>query len=95
LKYGVFGTNLGFEPTRATATVGRHLNHGFLLWVWYPIGILASCFHLANGFWAAAITWGLTVSAGAQRRWGAVCAGLFVFTLVCGILALIGGVRGG
>jgi succinate dehydrogenase / fumarate reductase cytochrome b subunit len=91
LKYGVFGTNLGFEPERATATVKVHLNHWFLLWIWYPIGIIASCFHLANGFWTAAITWGLTVSAGAQRRWGYVCAVLFVFTFVCGMLALIGG----
>ena len=44
----------------------------------YPVGILSSCYHLANGFWTMAITWGLTISAGAQRRWGYVCGGLFV-----------------
>jgi succinate dehydrogenase / fumarate reductase cytochrome b subunit len=54
----------------------------------YPLGILASCFHLANGFWTAGITWGLTISAAAQRRWGYVCAGLFFFALLCGFLAL-------
>ena len=55
----------------------------------YPIGILASCYHLANGFWTAAITWGLTVSAEAQRRWGYVCTGLFAITLAFGLTALI------
>ena len=91
LKYGLFGTNLSFEPHRALGTVGRHFDHGLLVWIVYPIGILASCYHLANGFWAAAITWGLTVSEASQRRWGLVCAGLFVLTFIAGMIALIFG----
>lgn len=91
LKYGLFGTNLSFEPPRALGTVGRHLDHGFLVWFVYPIGILASCYHLANGFWAAAITWGLTISEKAQRRWGMICAGLFALTFIAGMTALIAG----
>ncbi len=91
LKYGAFGLNLSFDPHRALGTVGRHLDHGLLVWIVYPIGILASCYHLANGFWAAAITWGLTISARAQQRWGLVCAGLFVLTFVAGMIALIAG----
>ena len=39
-----------------------------------PLGILASCYHLANGFWTAAITWGLTIS-DARRTLGLACAG--------------------
>ncbi|MCC6423642.1 MAG: succinate dehydrogenase [Phycisphaerales bacterium] len=90
LKAGWFGVSLSFDPQRATGTVGRHMQaHWFIPWIIYPLGILASCFHLANGFWTAAVTWGLTVSAGAQRRWGYVCAGLFVVTLLCGIVALV------
>jgi len=65
----------------------------FITWFVYPIGILASCYHLANGFWTAAITWGLTVSAGAQRRWGLVCGGLFVITLIFGFTALFAATR--
>jgi len=54
----------------------------------YPLGILCGTFHLANGFWAAAIAWGLTVSKKAQQRWGFVCIGLFLFTTGCGFTAL-------
>ena len=89
LKYGLFGERLTFDPHAATSTVHRHLTvNGFITWILYPIGIVASCYHLANGFWAAAVTWGLTISAAAQRRFGYLCAGLFAFTLVCGLTAL-------
>ena len=91
LKYGMFGTNLSFEPHRALGTVGRHFDHPFLVWFVYPIGILASCYHLANGFWTAAITWGLTVSDDAIKRWGYLCAGLGVLLFVAGMIALIAG----
>jgi succinate dehydrogenase / fumarate reductase, cytochrome b subunit len=95
LKYGAFGDNLAFDPhRRALATVGTHMDtNGFITWFVYPVGILASCFHLANGFWTAAITWGLTISAGAQRRWGIACAALFVVTFIAGITALVAAAR--
>jgi succinate dehydrogenase / fumarate reductase, cytochrome b subunit len=90
LKYGMFGTNYRFEPHRALGTVGRHLDHW---WVWpiYVIGIVASCYHLANGFWTAAITWGLTISEASQKRWGRACAGLFVLLTIAGLLAFFAG----
>ena len=93
---GAFGNAFRFDEHRATASALHHLRaHPIVAWVVYPIGILASCFHMANGFWTAAITWGLTISAGAQRRWGYVCAVLFVLTLLCGTLALLALVRHG
>ena len=90
---GVFGGNLGhaltFAPLHATQSTVNHMHAAWWIgYVVYPIGILASCYHLANGFWTAAITWGLTISAHAQRRWGLACTGLFALTFVCGILAL-------
>ncbi|MFG0305882.1 MAG: hypothetical protein ACF8Q5_06675 [Phycisphaerales bacterium JB040] len=42
----------------------------------YFVGITLLVFHFANGLWTAAITWGLTVSASAQKRWGHVCFAL-------------------
>ncbi len=85
------GDKLTFVPVDyATQSTARHMNAAW--WVWgviYPIGIVAACYHLANGFWTAAITWGLTISAKSMRRWGLACVGLFVFTLACGTTALV------
>jgi succinate dehydrogenase / fumarate reductase cytochrome b subunit len=92
LKYGLFGKNYAFEPEHALTTVGQHFHgHPFLVWFVYPIGILASCYHLANGFWTAAITWGLTVSNAAIQRWGYICVGIFALTFIAGMAALIAG----
>lgn len=83
------GGNYAFDPVNATQSTQRHFsNNAIITWVVYPIGILAGTFHLANGFWTAAITWGLTTSRQAQKRWGMVCAGLFVMTLALGLTAL-------
>ncbi|HEX8524144.1 MAG TPA: hypothetical protein VF669_17960 [Tepidisphaeraceae bacterium] len=89
LKYGWFGQNLSFDPYKASGTIGRHMQRSWVLpFLVYPLGITASCYHLANGFWTAAITWGLTISRGAQRRWGFACAGLFVLLMIFGFVAL-------
>jgi succinate dehydrogenase / fumarate reductase cytochrome b subunit len=91
LKYGLFGPSLTFDAHGgAIRTVAAHMNvNNFITWFVYPVGILASCYHLANGFWTAAITWGLTISKSSQRRWGYVCLGLFLVTFVAGITALV------
>lgn len=90
LKYGLFGMNLAFKPHEATFTVVQHMHASFIVaWFVYPIGILASCYHLANGFWTAAITWGLTTSKASQRRFGYACLGLFLITFVAGMTALV------
>jgi succinate dehydrogenase / fumarate reductase cytochrome b subunit len=95
LKYGLFGTNLAFNAHGgALRTVAQHMDvHPVITWLVYPLGILASCYHLANGFWAAGITWGLTVSDSAQKRWGYACAGLFALTFIAGLIALVAAAR--
>ena len=91
---GVFGSAmhhaLTFVPVRyATESTINHLRAAWWVgYVIYPIGILAATYHLSNGFWTAAITWGLTVSKQAQFRWGIACLGLFLFTTACGFTAL-------
>ena len=93
---GFFGNALTFDAENATHTVVRHITANWsVAYLIYPLGILASSYHLANGFWTAAITWGLTVSAAAQRRWGLICVGLFVLTFGCGMLALFSVIRHG
>ncbi|QOJ00495.1 MAG: hypothetical protein HRU70_08335 [Phycisphaeraceae bacterium] len=51
---------------------------GLVVSAFYFAGVSLLVFHFANGLWTAAVTWGLTVSARAQRRWGGVCLGLGV-----------------
>lgn len=63
---------------------------GVVVSLFYMIGVSLLVFHFANGLWTAAITWGLTVSAGAQRRWGYVCAGLGVALMGMAWMAVIG-----
>lgn len=56
---------------------GMRIGNGALfVTLGYFIGITSLVFHFANGLWTAAITWGLTISQQAQRRWGRVCFGL-------------------
>ncbi len=63
---------------------------GIVVSLGYMIGVSMLVFHLANGFWTAAITWGVTTSAPAQKRWGYVCTGLGAGLMVMAWSAVIG-----
>ena len=69
------------------ATTALALQNNWLS-VSYLIGMLSVIYHWSNGLWTAAITWGLTVSTNAQRRWGYVCAvmGIALTMFMSGIL---------
>lgn len=56
----------------------------------YLVGVGMLVFHFANGLWTAAITWGLTISARAQRRWGFVCAAIGAGLMAAGVSAVVG-----
>lgn len=92
----LLGAGLAFDPEHATGTTAQHVTSSWALaYVIYPLGVLASCWHTANGFWTAGITWGLTTSAAGQRRWGYACGALGVLMLVCGALALFASIHDG
>jgi len=63
---------------------------GLVVSIFYMAGVSLLVFHLANGLWTAAITWGLTISAAAQRRWGYVCAGLGAALMAAAWASVIG-----
>jgi succinate dehydrogenase / fumarate reductase, cytochrome b subunit len=87
---GVLGSEMRFVPSRATESTVLHFQrHWWIGWIVYPIGVLAATFHTANGFWAAGVSWGLTVSRGAMRRWAIVCALLFVALTALGFTAIV------
>lgn len=63
---------------------------GLVVALLYFVGVAMLVFHFANGLWTAAITWGLTISQAAQRRWGYVCAAIGVGLMGAGMAALVG-----
>lgn len=69
---------------------GEWTTAGVVISIGYLIGVSSLVFHLANGLWTAAITWGLTITEKAQHRWGYVCAGLGAGLMVAAWSALFG-----
>ena len=58
--------------------------------VFYFLGVSGLVFHFANGLWSAAITWGITISRPAQKRWGMACAGLGATLMLMAWASIIG-----
>lgn len=63
---------------------------GLLVSIFYMAGVSLLVFHFANGLWTAAITWGLTVSESAQKRWGQVCAAIGAGLMLAAWSAVLG-----
>lgn len=80
-----------WDHTYASSTTAAAIQGGFdgitiaglLVSLFYLISVTLLVFHFANGLWTAAITWGLTITQTAQRRWGYVC-----FALGAGLMAM-------
>ncbi len=83
------GTRWSHEYAASTlAAAMQGSDEGMTRWglavaAFYMFGVTALVFHFANGLWTAAITWGITISAQAQKRWGMVC-----FAIGAGLMAL-------
>ena len=94
-RWNLFGW---FTPFYATGPDGTPLAHATtalalqsnLVLVLYIVGVLSVVYHWCNGLWTAAISWGLTISVPAQRRWGYACAGLGVLLTVFSAGAIVG-----
>jgi len=90
-SYG--GLMPGFDAEAAASSIATHLQKGtagLLMAAFYLVCVLALVFHFANGLWTAAITWGVTVSVGAQKRWGQICALLGVGLAGAAVAAVFG-----
>lgn len=82
-----------FDGAHASSSTAEHFQNGAWGWfaaVFYLVCVLGLVFHFANGLWTAALTWGLTVSETAQKRWGYVCAVIGIGLGIAAILAVIG-----
>lgn len=60
------------------------------VFLFYLVGLLLSLFHLSNGLWTMAISWGLTSSVAAQRYWFYLCCGLFLLLSALGLHGMLG-----
>lgn len=92
LRWGwTFGGLLpGFKADFAASTTAAHLQHNPFTAVFYMVCVLGLVYHFANGLWTAAITWGLTVTVPAQRRWGYVCTALGIGLAGMAAAAVVG-----
>lgn len=84
-----------FDPDWAASSTAEHFQgqsglHAFVVTVFYLVSVTGLAFHFANGLWTAAITWGLTVTTQAQKRWGYICIVLGAGLILLGIVATIG-----
>lgn len=63
---------------------------GVIVAIFYMVGVSLLVFHLANGLWTAAITWGVTLTQQSMRRWGYVCTLIGVALMGAAWSAVIG-----
>jgi len=83
-----------FEQTQGLITfeyMHGYLNERLLFaptWVFYAIGVLCACYHLANGLWGFLIHWGVTVGPRAQRLSAYACTGFGIVMAALGLNAL-------
>lgn len=87
---GILGEEMHFVPSKATESTILHFQkHWWIGWIVYPLGVLSAAFHTANGFWAAGVSWGLTVSKSAMRRWAIVCTLMLLALTGLGLTAIV------
>ncbi len=83
-----------FEPAAAASSTAVHFQESTLgtplMAALYLVCVLSLVYHFANGLWTAALTWGLTVSVGAQRRWGYICTAVGLFLAAAAVMAVVG-----
>jgi succinate dehydrogenase / fumarate reductase cytochrome b subunit len=93
-EWTFWGLMPAFEPDAAASSTAIHFQGSILgaplMAALYLVCVLALVYHFANGLWTAALTWGLTVSVGAQRRWGYICTAVGLFLAAAAVLAVVG-----
>ncbi|MES9940413.1 MAG: succinate dehydrogenase [Candidatus Thiodiazotropha sp. 6PLUC2] len=61
-----------------------------VIFLLYFFGLLLSIFHLCNGLWSMAISWGITTTPQAQRIWLYVCSILSLLLFALGLHGMLG-----
>lgn len=83
--------------TRIAAALGAEVNYSMMqdilsspfMLVFYIVGVLSATFHLSNGLWGFAVSWGLTVSPRSQQIATYVTIAIFFVLSFIGIRAIL------
>jgi succinate dehydrogenase / fumarate reductase cytochrome b subunit len=75
------------EATGLFKLMNEILANPFML-TFYIVGLLAAVFHLANGLWSFAVSWGITIGPRSQRISTYVTMIIFVLISAMGLMAL-------
>ena len=78
----MYGTEVSF------ARMQEIVSNPVVFW-FYVLGLAAVCFHFANGIWGFCVSWGITVTAKAQRNVGLAFGGLGLLIFIVGTFSLI------
>jgi succinate dehydrogenase / fumarate reductase, cytochrome b subunit len=76
-----------FKAYNASSTLAFALK-GIVWPIFYAAGVLACCYHLANGIWTAGITWGIWLTPKSQSRATVACGVFGIALSVIGLSAL-------
>ena len=77
------GVHLLSHPAAAFGKVQLELQNPWLV-AFYALGIFCASWHFAYGLWLFAAKWGITSGDRGRRRFGYVCAAIFVIFVVVG-----------
>lgn len=80
----------GFSHELASATTAQVMQKSSWIAPFYMIGVVASCYHFANGIWTFLITWGVTVGPRSQRVAGFACLAFGIGLTITGLVAVRG-----
>ena len=86
----VDGEMVGKDVPMSIPYTAYALQISWVVILFYFIGVMSVVYHWANGLWTAAISWGITTSEAAMKRWGQACVGLFVALTVFFLAAMYG-----
>ena len=78
----MYGTEVSF------ARMQELMRLPFVFW-FYVLGLASVCFHFANGVWGFCVSWGITVSAKAQRNVGIAFGILSLVIFIVGTFSSI------
>jgi succinate dehydrogenase / fumarate reductase, cytochrome b subunit len=87
-----YGNAVAGNAPKAFAIVSAEFQNAWIL-IFYILGILATAWHLAYGFWLFAVDWGIIIGEKAQKMALYACIGLAVFLGAIGVNAAVAFVR--